>query len=345
MKKTKLALTSVTLAMTFTALLYTSPLHAESTPSPSVYLDGHELNFQSPPVIENGYSLVPMRALFEAEGATVTWEESTRTVTAMKDDTVFTYRIGENVAHKNQEVLELPLPGKIIDGSTMVPLRLISETLGNLVKWHEYSRSITISSVHTFETTIQYGVNLRDAPDKNTTTHILQMLPKSDKIHVIRDINANWLEVQTKDGIIGFISADPMYSDFKSSTEAEKQADALIAFGSKFLGIPYEFGAAVGQTYTFDCSSFVKYVFNEVFSIELPRSSYDQALKGKEVSINELRKGDLLFFRARGLDIGHVAMYAGNGQLLHTYSKELGVHFEAFDDSWKKRFVVAKRLF
>ncbi|MNW05682.1 Murein DD-endopeptidase MepS/Murein LD-carboxypeptidase precursor [compost metagenome] len=80
-------------------------------------------------------------------------------------------------------------------------------------------------------------------------------------------------------------------------------------------------------------------------SIELPRVSYDQAKAGKEVGINELRTGDLLFFSARGLAIGHVAIYAGNNQLLHTYSKELGVHVEPFDSQWKKRFVTARRVF
>ncbi|WP_311202252.1 NlpC/P60 family protein [Paenibacillus sp. p3-SID1389] len=69
-----------------------------------------------------------------------------------------------------------------------------------------------------------------------------------------------------------------------------------------------------------------------------------QAKEGKEVSLDELRKGDLLFFSARGLDIGHVGIYIGDNQILHTYSKEKGVHIEAFDGQWKKRFVTARRV-
>ncbi|MBD0384420.1 stalk domain-containing protein [Paenibacillus sedimenti] len=326
-------------------LLHATSVHAEANPSPSVFLDGYPLSFQTPPVIENGYSLVPMRTIFEAEGAIVSWDEGTRTVTAHKEGVVFTYRIGETAAYKNQERLEMPVSGKIIDGFTMVPLRFISETLGNLVKWHEYSRSITISSAHDYETTIEYGVNLRDSPEKDTDSRVLRMLPKSERIHVIREIDANWLEVQTKDDTIGFISAIPMYTDYTSPVLAEKQADELFTYGSKFLGTPYEFGAASGQTNTFDCSSFVRHVFNEVLSIDLPRVSYDQAQNGKEVGIDDIRKGDLLFFSARGLDIGHVGIYAGDGRILHTYSKELGVHIADFDEKWKKRFVTARRLF
>ncbi|KRF13350.1 stalk domain-containing protein [Paenibacillus sp. Soil787] len=326
-------------------LLRGTSVHAEVNLPPSVLLDGHPLSFQTPPVIENGYSLVPMRPIFEAEGAKISWDENTRTVTAIKEGVVLTYRIGDTVAYKNQERLEMPVSGKIIDGFTMVPVRFISETLGNLVKWHEYSRSITISSAHDYETTIEYGVNLRDSPAKDTDTRVLRLLPKNERIHVIREIDANWLEVQTKDDTIGFISAAPMYTDYASPALAEKRADDLIAFGSKFLGTPYEFGAASGQTNTFDCSSFVRYVFNQVLSIDLPRVSYDQAQKGKEIGIDQIRKGDLLFFSARGLDIGHVGIYAGDGKILHTYSKELGVHIADFDEKWKKRFVTARRLF
>ncbi|MDR6550008.1 stalk domain-containing protein [Paenibacillus qinlingensis] len=335
--------------MTIVSLLLlhgTSAQAAETVPAPpTVYLDGHPLSFETPPVIENGSSLVPMRALFEAEGATITWDENTRTVTAVKAGTTVTYRIGDMFATKNKEQLALPLPGKIIDGSTMIPLRFISETLGNLVKWHDYSRSITISSIHNYETTIQYGVNLRDIPEKDDDTSVLRMLSKTDKIHVIREINSNWLEVQTQDNTIGFISAASMYTDYTSTGLAAKQADALIAFGSQFLGTPYEFGAKPGQTKTFDCSSFVNYVFDKVLSIDLPRVSYDQALQGKEVALSDIRKGDLLFFTARGLDIGHVGIYAGDGRILQTYSKEDGVHFTEFDEKWKKRFVTARRLF
>ncbi|MBW7454402.1 stalk domain-containing protein [Paenibacillus sepulcri] len=338
-------LTGAASALMSMMLVHAGPVHAETNPPPSVFLDGHPLSFQTAPVIEGGYSFVPMRSIFEAEGAKISWDTSTQTVTANKDGAILTYKIGEKTAYKNQVRLELPVSGKIIDGSTMVPLRFISETLGNLVKWHEYSRSITISSVHDYETTIEYGVNLRVSPGKDTDSPLIRMLSKNERIHVIREINADWLEVQAQDNTVGFISAKPLYTDYTSPALADKQADELLAFGSKFLGTPYEFGAASGQTDTFDCSSFVRYVFSEALSIDLPRVSYDQALEGNKVGIDELRKGDLLFFSARGLDIGHVGIYAGDGRVLHTYSKEQGVHFEDFDEKWKKRFVTARRLF
>ncbi|TFE19896.1 stalk domain-containing protein [Cohnella luojiensis] len=345
MKRRTSFLASAASTLLTMTLLQAAPVYAEVNPSQSVFLDGKPLSFQTQPVIENGYSLVPMRTIFEAEGAKVSWNNKTHTVTAVKEGVVLTYRIGETTAYKNQERLTLPAPGKIIDETTMVPLRFISETLGNLVKWHKYSGSITISSANEYETAIEYGVNLRVAPGKETDSDVIRMLPKNEKIHVIREINADWLEVQTKDDTIGFISAKPAYTDYTSPALADKQADELFAFGSKFLGTPYEFGADPGQTETFDCSSFVQHVFNEVLSIDLPRVSYNQAEEGKEVEIDQLRKGDLLFFSARGIEIGHVGIYAGDGRILHTYSKVKGVHYGEFNESWKKRFVTAKRLF
>lgn len=295
--------------------------------------------------MEEGYCLVPMRAIFEAEGAKVDWEKSTNTVTAVKDGTTLTYRIGDTVAYKNLKPLTMATPGQVVDGTTLVPLRFVSETLGNLVKWHDYSKSITISSSREFETAVEYGVNLRAAPGKEADASVIRMLAKNERIHVIREIDPYWLEVQTKDDEIGFISAKPMYTDYSSASLAKEQGEELLAFGSAFVGTPYEFGAESGQTDTFDCSSFVRYVYDQVLSIDLPRVSYDQAKAGKEVGFDQLRVGDLLFFSARGLDIGHVAIYAGNGRVLHTYSKERGVHFMDLDDNWKKRFVTARRVF
>ncbi|SEO05479.1 stalk domain-containing protein [Paenibacillus sp. OV219] len=318
-------------------------LHAaEAEQIPSLFLDGKP--FTAPVIIENGISFVPMRPIFEAEGAKVVWDEAAHSITAKKDNSVITYKLGDQVAYKNQEKLELPAPGQIINGLTMVPLRFVSELLGNAVKWHAALHTITISSAHSFDTNVTYGVHLRTVPSGEDAATVVRMLPKAERIHVIREVDANWLEVQTEDNGIGFISAKPKYTDYSSQSLSAMQADAIIAFGGAYLGTHYEFGADSDQTNTFDCSSFVKHVFGEVLGIDLPRLSYDQAKEGTEVKLDELRKGDLLFFSARGLDIGHVAIYAGDGRILHTYSDKLGVHFETFEGQWKERFVTARRV-
>ncbi|AHM65549.1 copper amine oxidase [Paenibacillus polymyxa] len=338
----------VGLALLTVSLLQATPSYAKSAPLtsvPTVYVDDRPLELTAQPLLLDGTTLVPMRQLFEAQGAVLSWNGASKTVTATKNDTTLTYRIGEVAATLNDKTLSLNVPGQIVKGNTMIPLRFVSEALGSTVKWDALTRTIRIASKEDFFTTILFGVNLRSKPDSSEASPSLRLIPTGEKVHVIREVNALWLEVRTKNNLTGYISAKPKYSDYTSTSLAERQGDELIAYGQKFLGTPYEFGAATGQTATFDCSSFVGEVFRHTLSIDLPRVSYDQAKEGREVGLNELRKGDLLFFSARGLEIGHVAIYAGNNKLLHTFSKERGVHFDTFDDKWKERFVTARRLF
>ncbi|UQQ37112.1 stalk domain-containing protein [Paenibacillus polymyxa] len=338
----------VGLALLAVSLLQATPSYAKSTPlTPvtTVYVDDRPLELTAQPLLLDGTTLVPMRQLFEAQGAVLSWNGASKTVTATKNDTTLTYRIGEVAATLNDKTLSLNVPEQIVKGNTMIPLRFVSEALGSTVKWDALTRTIRIASKEDFFTTILSGVNLRSKPDSSEASPSLRLIPTGEKVHVIREVNALWLEVRTKNNLTGYISAKPKYSDYTSTSLAERQGDELIAYGQKFLGTPYEFGAATGQTATFDCSSFVGEVFRHTLSIDLPRVSYDQAKEGREVGLNELRKGDLLFFSARELEIGHVAIYAGNNKLLHTFSKERGVHFDTLDDKWKKRFVTARRLF
>lgn len=329
-------------------MLYTLPAHAAVPPkasATSVYLDDRPLQLGAQPLLVNDTMLVPMRQLFEGQGAKISWNNVTKTVQGTKDDLVLTYKVGNLVADKNGQTLSLRVPGKIINGNTMLPLRFVSEALGSTVKWDANTHVVRIYSPVKLNTTIQSEVNLRNTPDSSDDATIQQTLPAGQMVQVVREVDANWLEARTADNKSGYISAKPKYTDYTSDSLADQQGSALLTFGDQYLGTPYEFGASLKQTATFDCSSFVHHVFMEVLSIDLPRTSYDQAKKGKEVALKDLRKGDLLFFSARGLPIGHVGIYAGNNRILHTYSKERGVHYEDFSEKWKKRFVTARRMF
>jgi peptidoglycan endopeptidase LytE len=127
---------------------------------------------------------------------------------------------------------------------------------------------------------------------------------------------------------------------------ASNLADQVIAAGEKYLGTPYQFGASSSTTSEFDCSSFTQRVFKDV-GIKLPRNSRQQSTVGQTVSMNELQKGDLVFFRTAGSSsdrITHVAIYAGNNKLLHTFGKPGVTYTEFAGTSWEKRFVTAKRV-
>ncbi len=130
----------------------------------------------------------------------------------------------------------------------------------------------------------------------------------------------------------------------------EQRANSSIILGLKYMGTPYDFGAALGQTDTFDCSSFTNFVFKEI-GIKLPRNSRQQSELGSEVSMDQIRKGDLLFFTTpkrkdkSGIErIGHVSIYIGDNKMLHTYRVGIGVVVSEFDERWRNRFITAKRI-
>ncbi|MET3289061.1 UNVERIFIED_CONTAM: cell wall-associated NlpC family hydrolase [Brevibacillus sp. OAP136] len=103
----------------------------------------------------------------------------------------------------------------------------------------------------------------------------------------------------------------------------KRKADSIIGLGKKYLGTPYLFGATPGSTRRFDCSSFTQYIYGK-HGIELPRISREQSKHGRPVTLGEIRRGDLLFYKThkrrhrKGLQkIGHVAAYLGNNHMIH----------------------------
>ncbi|MNC07259.1 Murein DD-endopeptidase MepS/Murein LD-carboxypeptidase precursor [compost metagenome] len=135
-----------------------------------------------------------------------------------------------------------------------------------------------------------------------------------------------------------------METESFASISATK-ADSVISIGRRYLGTPYKFGSRSGVTSTFDCSSFTQYVYKKV-GISLPRESRDQAKVGSYVSKSNLRKGDLVFFSTSksGGKIAHVGIYAGNGQILHTYGAG-GVKYSSLNSSWwSSHYITARRV-
>lgn len=115
--------------------------------APTIDLDGQQLSFDVLPTIDNGRTLVPLRAIFEAMGATVDWDQDRQTATAMKDGTTVILQIGSTAPTINGEIRELDVPAKIIEGRTLAPLRFVGEAFGGTVDWNQASQLISITSV------------------------------------------------------------------------------------------------------------------------------------------------------------------------------------------------------
>ena len=107
------------------------------TPNISVLLNGVAVNFpDQKPVIKNGRTLVPFRAVLEAMGADIEWDNINRTVRASQDGVGMVLEIGNPVALIGFEKVEMDVPAEIINGRTMIPLRFVSEGLGYSVEFN-----------------------------------------------------------------------------------------------------------------------------------------------------------------------------------------------------------------
>ena len=118
--------------------------------------------------------------------------------------------------------------------------------------------------------------------------------------------------------------------------------ERIMTRAKQFLGTPYSFGNK--ETAQTDCSGFTRQVFSQ-FGITLPHSAAEQAQYGKEVSVNDLQVGDLMFYRTYKNEPSHVAIYVGDGQIIHASYKNRRVQYDTIDKGYyKQRFMYAKRL-
>lgn len=130
------------------------------------------------------------------------------------------------------------------------------------------------------------------------------------------------------------ISESPAVSQAPpASTTVSGLGQSIADFAVQFVGNPYVYGGT-SLTNGADCSGFVMSVYAN-FGISLPRTSYDQANAGYAVSVSDLRPGDLLFYHG----FGHVAIYIGNGQVVHASNASTGIKISAYNYSNINRVV------
>lgn len=118
---------------------------ALSTDGVRVYVDNQLLQLEDPPLIQDGRTLVPMRAFFESLGASVDWEADTQTAVGTRGDVTVRIPIGSTRPTVNRRVVTIQVAAQIINGRTYIPLRFVGEAFGDDVQWDGAARSITIT--------------------------------------------------------------------------------------------------------------------------------------------------------------------------------------------------------
>jgi len=126
---------------------------------------------------------------------------------------------------------------------------------------------------------------------------------------------------------------------------SERDKQKLLADAKMFKGGRYIWGGTTPKG--FDCSGYVQYLYKKN-NISLPRTAWAQSQKGEAVEVENLQKGDLLFFltdKSRGIPVTHVGIYIGHGEFIHAASKKQGIIISPLTHgSYAKKFVSARRV-
>jgi len=230
-------------------------------------------------------------------------------------------------------------------------MRKLTISLASLAGTLLLASSVSAAS---YETEVTYGVNMRSEP--SLSSKVYRMLKKGEDIHVISEASGNWLKVKTKSGTVGYISAADKYTDYEGGASADDNTPAsgsnlrvkLAATAKTYNGdFEYKWGAEPWNTSNkyVDCSSFMEFVFRK-HSIDLPRSSREQAKEGSYVGKSNLRIGDLVFFDTNDDGtINHVGMYIGDGEFIHASPSFDGVGVSNLHSGfWSNHYVTARNV-
>jgi cell wall-associated NlpC family hydrolase len=118
----------------------------------------------------------------------------------------------------------------------------------------------------------------------------------------------------------------------------------LVVSALGFLGVPYRRGGNSAET-GFDCSGFVKAIYEQTAGLLLPRRAEQQAAATQKIEKAELKPGDLVFFNTMKRAFSHVGIYVGNGKFIHSPKPGAEVRVEDMGVSyWANRFDGARRV-
>ncbi|MGN7116410.1 C40 family peptidase [Lysinibacillus odysseyi] len=149
-----------------------------------------------------------------------------------------------------------------------------------------------------------------------------------------------------KYGALALIAAiaiffSPVMGDDKAEAST-LTVEQLQATAKQFIGVKYSYGGTT--TSGFDCSGYVRHVYNQV-GVSLPRTSKSMYGTGTAIKKGDLKAGDLVFFNTSGKGISHVGIYIGGSKFIHSMTGK-GVTITDINDKWYwgSRYVGAKRV-
>lgn len=174
------------------------------------------------------------------------------------------------------------------------------------------------------------GLRVRETPSTEAT--VVARVGNGEKLIALSEVVDGWVQVEIDD-VQGYVYAEyvgleeqlPTAQSMKElqygSGVSNTRVD-LVSYACQFVGNPYVWGGT-SLTKGADCSGFTMSVFAK-YGIYLPHSSRSQPYSGTIISASEAKPGDL-FFYGSGKSISHVAIYIGNGQIVHASNERTGI--------------------
>lgn len=190
------------------------------------------------------------------------------------------------------------------------------------------------------------ALNLRAEPSLSAA--VIGKLYEGTTAEII-GINSGWLKVNSSAGT-GYISPDYVeYIELSSASAGQASSNSslgqqVVDKALSYLGVKYVYGGASPSG--FDCSGLSYYVYKQ-FGVTLNRSSSAQTSNGYKVSKSELMPGDLVFFSSPGSSsVGHVGIYIGNGQMVHSVKPGHSVEIDTINSGYYSTYYWgARRIF
>lgn len=170
---------------------------------------------------------------------------------------------------------------------------------------------------------------VREQP--NTECEVITMMPMGEELEVIEVLDG-WVKINL-DNDEGYVSADYVeittelkkamtMTEFRYGKGVSDVRVSLVEYACQFVGNPYVWGGT-SLTKGADCSGFVLSVYAK-YGVSLPHYSVSQSNYGTKISASEAKPGDLFFYGNKS-GINHVAIYIGNGQIVHASSPKSGI--------------------
>lgn len=192
-------------------------------------------------------------------------------------------------------------------------------------------------------------LNVRSEP--TTSARIWTQISKEDRYSVLDQMDG-WVQIEldtgdsedgeasdkafiaTRDNNVEVRYALTEAIKFSPVEERANQQAALrgkvVNYALQFVGNRYVWGGTNPNTGA-DCSGFVQYVLRNAAGVSLPRTSREQAKAGRAVTASEMLPGDLIFYTNSSGVVNHVAMYIGNGQIVHAASRRSGIKISTWN--------------